>query len=67
MAGVVVAMLTRHSMRRERVKAMSLEHALVGVLGAGGYQILGLAFFAAMAGILWRVARRPRPTARRDR
>ena len=31
----------------------------MGGLGAGGYQILGLAFFVAMAGILWRVARRP--------
>ena len=37
----------------------SLEHSLVGALGPGGYQILGLAFFATMAGILWRVARRP--------
>ena len=35
-----------------------IEHALVGVFGAGGYQILGLAFFAAMAALLWRTARR---------
>ena len=28
---------------------ISLEHALVRGLGAGGYQILGLVFFAAMA------------------
>jgi len=42
-----------------RLNKASLESVLVKRLGAGGYEILGLIFFAAMAGILWRVALRP--------
>ena len=41
-----------------RVGALSIEHALDGKLGPGGYQILGLACFAAMGATLLRVARR---------
>ena len=62
MAGVVVAILMSLSKGlADAMNAMgaSIEHSLAGVLGPGGYQILGLVFFAAMAGILWRVARRP--------
>jgi uncharacterized oligopeptide transporter (OPT) family protein len=61
-AGVIVAMLMALSKRvADALNAMgsSIEHGVVGAIGPGGYQILGLAFFATMAGILWRVARRP--------
>jgi OPT family oligopeptide transporter len=60
-AGVLVAILKSVSKRLDdgmTAMGASIEHGIVGVIGAGGYQILGLAFFAAMAGILWRVARR---------
>jgi len=58
-AGVVVAMLTVIPSVAAAMKKASLEHALTSGLGEGGYQVLALLFFAAMAGILWRVARRP--------
>ena len=58
-AGVVVALLTVIPVVARRMTKISREDELVHALGAGGYQILGLLFFAAMAGILWRVARRP--------
>jgi OPT family oligopeptide transporter len=58
-AGVVIALLTAFDGPAKVLQKISVEHALVGGLGAGAYQILGLAFFVAMAGILWRVARRP--------
>jgi hypothetical protein len=38
---------------------VALEAPLTRGLGAGGYAILGLFSFAAMAGFLWRVGRRP--------
>jgi len=55
-AGVTVALFT--------VKdswASAVEHSLTGKLGPGGYEVLGVACFAAMAAVLWRVARKPRP------
>ena len=58
-AGVVVALLTVIPSVGARLNSASLESVLVKGLGAGGYEILGLVFFAAMAGILWRVALRP--------
>jgi OPT family oligopeptide transporter len=58
-AGVVIAILSAFDVPAAILKRLALEHALVGAIGAGAYQILGLVFFAAMAGILWRVARRP--------
>ena len=39
-------------------QTLSIENGLVRTLGAGGYQILGLGCFAAMAATLWRVAHR---------
>ena len=60
-AGVAVALLLALSstvaggMTR---MATAIEHALVGALGPGGYQLLGLAFFAGMALLLWRIGRR---------
>jgi hypothetical protein len=38
---------------------VDLTRALQGALGAGGYQILGVAFFAVMGIVLYNVAQRP--------
>ena len=56
-AGVVIAMLSAFDGPAKALATIALEHPLTNILGDGGYQILGLFFFAAMAGILWRVAR----------
>jgi OPT family oligopeptide transporter len=57
-AGVAVALLTVNDGVAKAVASLSVEHALVGKLGPGGYQVLGLACFAAMGVALLRVARR---------
>ena len=61
-AGVAVALLTVDDRWAAVIGRLSLEHALTGKLGAGGYEILGLASFLAMAAVLWRVARSQRAT-----
>jgi OPT family oligopeptide transporter len=38
--------------------AVNLEHSMTEALGAGGYQLLGVAFFAALAWLLVRAARK---------
>jgi OPT family oligopeptide transporter len=60
-AGVVVALVSAKDSWARAIGRLSLEHNLTGRLGQGGYQVLGLACFAAMAAALWRVARRPPP------
>jgi OPT family oligopeptide transporter len=57
-AGVVVAGVSSFDRAAKAIERLSLEHALTGKLGAGGYEILGVLCFAAMAGVLLRVARR---------
>jgi OPT family oligopeptide transporter len=59
-AGVAVALLTWKDSWTKAIERLSLEHALLGGLGAGGYQILGLACFVAMGLTLLRVATRRR-------
>jgi putative OPT family oligopeptide transporter len=56
-AGVAVALLTVKKSWADQIARVSLEHALQGALGAGGYQILGLACFCVMALTLLRLAR----------
>jgi OPT family oligopeptide transporter len=58
-AGVIIAVLSAFDAPAAALKKVALEHPLSAALGEGGYQLLGLAFFAAMTAILWRVARRP--------
>jgi putative OPT family oligopeptide transporter len=65
-AGVVVALLTVIPRIANGMKKVSLEQGLVRGLGEGGYELVGLIFFAAMAGILWRVALRPSDVDRHD-
>jgi len=59
LTGVIVAVLLiffEDTMRRLDVQGR-LEHAL----GSGGYQVLGVAFFAALGILLFRAARKPLP------
>jgi putative OPT family oligopeptide transporter len=59
-AGVVVALLTVKDSVAHTIDKLSIEHALQGKLGPGGYQLLGVACFAVMALTLFNVARRNR-------
>ena len=60
-AGVAVALLTVNSGLARAIETLSLEHALEGKLGPGGYQLLGLACFVVMGATLFTVARRRAP------
>jgi OPT family oligopeptide transporter len=60
-AGVAVALLTVRDSWARFAGKLSIEHALAGKLGPGGYQLLGLACFAAMGATLYRIARRRGP------
>jgi putative OPT family oligopeptide transporter len=57
-AGVVVAIVSAKDTWAEGLKKVSLEASLTSGLGESGYEILGAAFFAFMAFVLFRVARR---------
>jgi OPT family oligopeptide transporter len=57
-AGVVVAVLSANDGLAAALGKASIEHALTGALGSGGYQLLGLACFALMCAVLYRVSRR---------
>jgi putative OPT family oligopeptide transporter len=56
LAGVVVALLSVNDNVFNSMKKISAEHALSTALGDGGYAILGVLFFAAMAAMLYRLA-----------
>lgn len=58
LAGVVVAMLQATDGTAAAMNSISLEHAVTGMVGEGGYQILGVLFFAALAWALVRIAGR---------
>ena len=62
-AGVVVAIMSVNPSLSSFMNALSAEHALVGALGQGGYEFLGVLAFAFMGFVLFRVARKPVPTA----
>jgi hypothetical protein len=55
--GVIAAFLTVFA--DKFVAKLSLEKSIEHALGAGGYQLLGVAFFAFMAFVLFTIARRP--------
>ncbi|MCW5912170.1 MAG: oligopeptide transporter, OPT family [Cyclobacteriaceae bacterium] len=56
LAGVIVALLSVNDSFYESLKDISAEHGIAKALGEGGYHILGVLFFAAMAFMLYRVA-----------
>jgi putative OPT family oligopeptide transporter len=59
LAGVAVALTSWNDRWAAAIGKVSFEHGLTGVLGDGGYQLLGLGCFAVMGAMLFKVARRP--------
>jgi len=57
--GVAVALLSIVPGVEPILQKLDLSGALTGALGHGGYDILGVVFFTAMAVVLYRVARKP--------
>jgi len=58
-AGVLVAILSVNDSVLKAVEKVDLSPVLIAALGAGGFQLLGVACFAAMGIALYRVAQRP--------
>jgi hypothetical protein len=56
LAGVIVALLSIPVSVNDAMKKINFEEAVTGVLGGGGYQILGAAMFCVMGWTLYRVA-----------
>jgi uncharacterized oligopeptide transporter (OPT) family protein len=56
LAGVIVALLSVNDGIYQSLQKVNAEHGLSELLGAGGYHILGVIFFAAMATYLYRTA-----------
>jgi uncharacterized oligopeptide transporter (OPT) family protein len=59
LAGVAVALLSVNETVYNTLANLSLEPALAGALGEGGYMLLGALAFASLALILGRVATKP--------
>nr|MCU0368845.1 peptide transporter [Cyclobacteriaceae bacterium] len=55
LAGVIVALLSVNDKIFEGLKSVSAEHALANVLGHQGYNLLGVACFAAMGYMLYKL------------
>jgi putative OPT family oligopeptide transporter len=63
LTGVVVALLNvNDGINRFLEEKLNLEPAISGVIGHGGFQLLGVAFFAALGVLLYRASQRPQPT-----
>ena len=56
LAGVVVALLSVNDGIYQSLQIVNAEHGLTNLLGQGGYHLLGVLFFAAMATYLYRTA-----------
>jgi uncharacterized oligopeptide transporter (OPT) family protein len=56
-AGVIVAVLSVNDNVAKGLQKVNAEHGLSGILGNGGYQLLGVLFFAAMGYTLYRIGR----------
>ncbi|HET7787470.1 MAG TPA: oligopeptide transporter, OPT family [Myxococcales bacterium] len=59
LTGTIVAFLHWGDKVGAFVDSLDLSEKLTGALGSGGYQILGVAAFALMGLLLYRIARRP--------
>ena len=55
LAGVLVALLSVNETVYNGLASLTLEPALAGMLGEGGYMLLGALAFVGLATILWRV------------
>ncbi len=58
LAGVIVALLSVDDGIAESLGKVNMEHQLTAMLGTGGFQVLGAAFFTVLAIVLYRVATR---------
>ena len=58
LAGVLVALLSVNETVYNGLASLTLEPALAGMLGEGGYMLLGALAFVGLATILWRVGER---------
>lgn len=56
LAGVIVALLSVNDNIYKSLQIVNAEHGLINLLGEGGYHILGVLFFGAMATYLYRTA-----------
>jgi OPT family oligopeptide transporter len=56
LAGVIVAFMLSNDTILKSLKSLSTEAPLIGILGEDGYNLLGVAFFALMGFILFRLA-----------
>lgn len=56
LAGVAVALLSVNESIYNGLASLTLEPGLTGLLGEGGYRLLGALAFAGLAGLMWRVA-----------
>jgi OPT family oligopeptide transporter len=56
LAGVIVALLSVDDGVFKFLQGISAEHGLTSVFGAGGYNLIGVLFFAAMCFVLYRIA-----------
>ena len=56
LAGVVVALLSVNDDVYKGLEKISAEHGITSAVGSGGYQLIGVLFFVAMAYMLYRQA-----------
>ncbi|HRG31985.1 MAG: oligopeptide transporter, OPT family [Saprospiraceae bacterium] len=59
LAGVIVALLTVDEGIAASIANFSAEHGLTALLGAGGYNLLGVVIFGFMAWVLYKIAIKP--------
>jgi OPT family oligopeptide transporter len=59
LAGVLVAILSVNDRVSTAMGSLSVEKRLDGLLGGGGYQVLGLLCFLVMCFVLYRISRQP--------
>jgi hypothetical protein len=63
LTGVVVALLNvNEGIDKFLEEKLNLEPAISGVIGHGGFQLLGVAAFALLGVLLYRASQKPQPT-----
>jgi OPT family oligopeptide transporter len=58
-AGVIIAIMAGFNGSAKVLDALNLESKFSGGMGEGGYAVLGVAFFALMGWVLYRIATKP--------
>jgi OPT family oligopeptide transporter len=61
LAGVIVALLSVNDNIFAALATMNMEQTIEHAIGADGFQLLGVLFFALMGAALYRVAKKPQP------